>query len=298
MNIMYRIIFFVSVFLWSALSHISAQTQTVQKTRIKLEYYKDHDKTKNLIAKITAKNKRNNPLQGVIISFYNIYDTTKVLLDNIKTNDKGEALLKLSEQFEIFKDSTGLMSFEVEFEGNDSCTSARKDLNIWEADLEVSFFQKNAIKFIEIQASKPGNDNGNIPLEDIEVLFYVKGTFSLLKIGEKDTDGSGKATIEFPTDIPGDTAGVLAIVTKIEENDDYGTVTAKGEINWGKPIQPVDEEKRCLVDTDSPLWMVYTLIILLSAVWFHYFYVIYQIIKIKLEGKKQSSSIIHQNENR
>lgn len=298
MNIMYRIIFFVSVFLWSALSHISAQTQTVQKTRIKLEYYKDHDKTKNLIAKITAKKKRNNPLQGVIISFYNINDTTKVLLDNIKTNDKGEALLKLSEQFEIFKDSTGLMSFEVEFEGNDSCTSARKDLNIWEADLEVSFFQKNAIKFIEIQASKPGNDNGNIPLEDIEVLFYVKGTFSLLKIGEKDTDGSGKATIEFPTDIPGDTAGVLAIVTKIEENDDYGTVTAKGEINWGKPIQPVDEEKRGLGDTDAPLWMVYTLIILLSAVWFHYFYVIYQIIKIKLEGKKQSSSIIHQNENR
>lgn len=293
MNIMYKNIFIVSVFLLSAVSHISAQTQTVQKTRLKLEYFKNHDKTKNLIAKITAKKKKNNPLQGVIISFYNINDTAKVLLDNIKTNDKGEALLTLSEQFEIFKNSTGLMSFEVEFEGNDSCTSARKNLSIWEADLEISFFQKNTIKFIEIQASEPGNDNGNIPLEDIEVLFYVKGTFSLLKIGEKETDGSGKAMIEFPTDIPGDTAGVLTIVTKIEEDDDYGTVTAKGEINWGKPIQPVDEKKRGLGDTDAPLWMVYTLIILLSAVWFHYFYVIYQIIMIKLEGKKQSSSTIH-----
>ena len=163
--------------------------------------------------------------------------------------------------------------------------------------MEVSFLQIDTIKYIEIRASKPGNDNGNIPLEEIEVLFYVKGTFSLLKIGEKETDSSGKATIEFPIDIPGDTAGVLTIVTKIEENDDYGTVTAKGEINWGKPIQPADEKKRGLGDTDAPLWMVYTLIILLSAVWFHYLYVIYQIVMIRLEGKKQSSSIIHQNEN-
>lgn len=282
---MYRFIFIISLFLLSALSHIPAKAQTVQKTRIKLEYYKNHDKTKNLIARITAKKKKNKPLQGVIISFYNINDTTKVLLDNIKTNDQGEALLILSEQFEIFKDITGLMSFEVEFEGNDSCKSASKNLSFREANLEVSFFQKDTMKFIEIQASVPGNDNGNIPLEDVEVLFYVKGTFSLLKIDEKETDGSGEATIAFPIDIPGDTAGVLSIVVKIEENDDYGTVVAAGKINWGKPIQQLVEKQRGLGDTDAPIWMVYTLIILLSAVWFHYFYVIYQIIRIKLEEK-------------
>ena len=74
--------------------------------------------------------------------------------------------------------------------------------------------------------------------------------------------------------------------------------TAKGKINWGRPIQRVVEKKRGLGDTDAPLWMVYTLIILLSAVWFHYFFVIYQIVRIKSEGKKQSNSIILQNENR
>ena len=151
---MFRYIFIINLFLLTALSHIPAKTQTVQKTRIKLEYYKNHDQTKNLIAKITAKKKRYNPLQEVIISFYNINDTTKVLLDNIRTNDEGEALLTLSEQFEIFKDSTGLMSFEVEFEGNDSCEMARKNLSIRESDLEVSFFQKDTMKYIEIQASE------------------------------------------------------------------------------------------------------------------------------------------------
>ncbi len=294
---MFRNIFMISIFLLMALSHIPAKTQTVQNTRIKLEYYKNYDKSKNLIAKIIAKKKKYNPLPEVIISFYNINDTAKVFLDNIKTNDKGEAVLTLSEQFEIYRNPSGFMSFEAVFEGNDSCISARKNLSIRESDLEVSFFQKDTIKYIEIRASEPDSDNGNIPLEGIEVLFYVQGTFSLLQIGEKETDGSGKATIDFPTDLPGDTAGVLTIVTKIEEHDDYGTVTAKGKINWGKPIQPVVEKKRGLGDTDAPLWMVYTLIILLSAVWFHYFYVIYQIILIKSEGKKQSNSIILQNEN-
>ncbi len=287
----------IKLFLLTALSHIPAKTQTVQNTRIRLEYYKNHDKTKNLIVKITAKKKRYNPLQAVIISFYNINDTAKVLLDNIKTDDNGEALLTLSEQFEIYKDSNGLMSFEAEFEGNDSCKSARKNLSIRESDIEVSFFQKDTIKYIKIMESEPDSDNMNIPLEEIVVIFYVKGTFSLLKIGEEETDGSGKATIDFPTDLPGDTAGVLTIVTKIEENDDYGTVVAKGKINWGRPIQPDVEKKRGLGDTDAPLWMVYTLIILLSAVWFHYFFVVYQIIMIKSEGKKQSRSVIHQNEN-
>ncbi len=82
------------------------------------------------------------------------------------------------------------------------------------------------------------------------------------------------------------TIGNRKIVAKIEENDDYGTVASNGKINWGKPIQPNLEKHRGLGDTDAPLWMVYTLIILLSVVWFHYFYVIYQIIRIKMEEKK------------
>ena len=282
---MHKIILIVSIYLLSALSLIPAKAQTVLKTRVKLEYYKSSNKTKNLIAKITVKKKKNKPLQGVIINFYNINDTTKVLLENIKTNQEGEAIFVISDKYEIYKDSTGLMSFEVEFEGNDSCKRARRELSVKEANLEVSFFQKDTIKFIEVHASEQSINIGNIPLEGVDVLFYVKGTFSLLKIGENETNSSGKATIEFPTDIPGDTAGVLTIVTKIEENDDYGTVTASGEINWGKPIQPVLEKQRGLGDTDAPLWMVYTLIILLSTVWFHYMYVIYQIIRIKLEEK-------------
>ena len=88
--------------------------------------------------------------------------------------------------------------------------------------------------------------------------------------------------VEFPVNMPGDTLGVLTIVAKIEDSDTYGNVTAQGDINWAQVVPLAKLPHRGLGDTDAPLWMVYTLIILLSAVWFHYLYVIYLIVKIKL----------------
>ena len=43
--------------------------------------------------------------------------------------------------------------------------------------------------------------------------------------------------------------------------------------------------KRGLGDTDAPLWMVYTLITLLSLVWFHYMYIIITVFRIRWLGK-------------
>jgi hypothetical protein len=148
--------------------------------------------------------------------------------------------------------------------------------------LEVSFFQKDTIKSIEVNVSKVGLDDQITPIKDLDILFYIQGTFSQLTFGKEKTDENGIVKLEFPVDMPGDSAGVLTIVAKIEEDDVYGTIESRGRINWGIPVALAKEENRGLGDTDAPLWMVYTLIILLSAVWFHYMYVIFMIIKIKL----------------
>lgn len=99
-------------------------------------------------------------------------------------------------------------------------------------------------------------------------------------IGMLETDG--KLIVPFPVTMPGDSLGVVTVAAKIEDNDIYGNVESWGTINWARPVPVVAETRRGLGDTDAPLWMVYTLIVLLSAVWFHYAYVIFLIIKIKL----------------
>ena len=84
--------------------------------------------------------------------------------------------------------------------------------------------------------------------------------------------------------MPGDTSGIITIIVKVEEDRSYGTVETLGKINWGIPLLVTREKDRGLGDTDAPLWMVYTLITLLSIVWFHYADVIYMIIKIRLDN--------------
>jgi hypothetical protein len=54
----------------------------------------------------------------------------------------------------------------------------------------------------------------------------------------------------------------------------------------GKRLLLEPKQKRGLGDTDAPLWMVYTLLVLLSGVWFHVIYVLGLVIRINIKGKK------------
>ncbi len=257
--------------------------KAVRKTaRVQVEYFKGPDKTENLVATLIVKEKRYVPFGEAMLYFYCLNDTARILLDKIKTNDAGKAVLTVSNNPKITKDPEGKITFIVEYKGSSAVKAAQRKMAIRQGDLELSFFQKDSTKSIEVSATETGADNQRTPIAKVNILFYVQGTFSLYNFAKEKTDENGIVQVAFPVDMPGDTTGVLTIVAKIEENRTYGTIEAKGEINWGKPIQPVKEKKRGLGDTDAPLWMVYTLIVLLSAVWFHYLYVVYMMIKIKL----------------
>ena len=256
--------------------------QEKKTTRIAVEYIKNYDKTESLVATLRIKDPKYIGLENAIVQFYSVYDTSKVLLDKIRTNNNGEAIFLIENNPKILRDTSGIMGFEVEYLGNKSTKSSKKKLSAKQSNLEISFFQKEDVKSIEARASEIGVDGNLVPIDDEDLKFYIKGTFSLLDFAEATTDKNGIAQVEFPVDMPGDTAGVLTIVVKLEEHKSYGTVESRSKMNWGIPIEPVKEKQRGLGDTDAPLWMVYTLIILLSAVWFHYFYVIFMIIKIKL----------------
>jgi hypothetical protein len=283
MNNLNRYILILGLVTLTTVSDVIAQKK--KTTRIALEYVRNYDKTESLIATLRVKDPKYIALNDVIIQFYSVYDTSKVLLDKIRTNNKGEAIFLLEDNPKILKDTSGVMSFEVEYLGDKLRKSSKKKVTAKQTNLAISFFQKEAVKSIEVSANEIGTDGQLIPIEDEDLKFYIKGTFSMLNFAKTATDKNGIARVEFPIDMPGDTAGVLTIVVKLEEHKTYGTVESRGEMNWAIPIDPIKEKQRGLGDTDAPLWMVYTLIILLSAVWFHYFYVIFLIIKIKLANR-------------
>jgi len=282
MNNLYKHIATITLIALIATGNIFAQTAKKNPTRMKMDFVKNYNNTENLVATLIVKEEAYIPFQDVVVEFYSINDTSRVLLDKIKTNEIGKAIYLINDNTPIFRDSLGFATFEVEFKGNSSSKKSNKQLTVKQLNMDVSFFQKDSIKFIEVFASEINNDKEVIPVKGLNVSFNIKGTFSLLNFGKEKTDKFGKVKINFPVDMPGDTLGELTIIAKVDDDSEYGTVASMGEINWGIPQPRVVEKQRGLGDTDAPLWMVYTLITLLSAVWFHYLYVIYMIVKIKL----------------
>lgn len=285
MKYLYRHIIVICLIVLIAHGNVFAQKVKKKTTRIRVEYFKDHTKTETLVATLKVKEKRYSPLSDVIVLFYFINDTSNVLLDKIRTNAQGEAIFVFADNPKVFKDSLGIMTFVVEYNGSTSLKGANRKIDVKQANLDVSFFQKDTVKYIEVDVNAIDSDNQMSPISGLNILLYIKGTFSLLNIGKEKTNENGKVEVEFPIDMPGDTVGVLTIVVKIEEDKLYGTIESRGTINWGIPVPLVQEKHRGLGDTDAPLWMVYTLITLLSAVWFHYLYVILMIVKIKMVKK-------------
>jgi hypothetical protein len=263
-------------------SDIIAQDSLMSATRIQAGYYKDQDGMERIVAKLLLKKDRYEPFANAELLFYAVADTSNVLLKKITTDDKGEAIYMLEDDAKGYSDSTGQSAFVVEYEGNPTAKASSKDLQVKAAHLKVSFFQEDTSKFIAVEAFEIASDETSIPIAGVEIGVFIKGTFSYLNFFKDVTAEDGKLIVPFPVEMPGDTLGVITIAAKIEDNDLYGNVEAWGNINWAHPVPLAVEARRGLGDTDAPLWMVYTLIVRLSAVWFHYAYVIFLVIKIKL----------------
>jgi hypothetical protein len=265
-----------------------AQDSTSVKTVLNLEYL-NSDGSKILTSKLSAKKEgKYVPVEGMKLTFSYVSGNDRKVIGTEETGAKGKASVEIPDDIIASGGLKGTYSFESAYEGLKNYKPSSASISIKMASMELSFSKKDTDKQVICKVWEPGKD-GSVPINDLKVQFYVPRTFSLLKVGE-GTLADGLATIDFPVTLPGDSVGNLTIVAKIEDNETYGNVEASGKIGWGKPLPPEVIVKRGLGDTNAPLWMVYTLIVLLSLVWFHYLYVIFTIIRIRLLGKKQEKS--------
>lgn len=151
-----------------------------------------------------------------------------------------------------------------------------------DAILTVSFSEDNDTKIITTKAA----DQSGMPIEDLELYYFVKRTFSLLPIGDpfNSTDENGIIEVKFPNDLPGDTEGNVIIVVKILESDLYNDQTLEVSKNWGIPtvIEDPKAEKRSLwaAAANAPISLIVIVSSMIIAVWYIIFYIIFKLYKI------------------
>ena len=151
-----------------------------------------------------------------------------------------------------------------------------------DAILSISFSEDNDTKIITTKAV----DQSGMPIEDLELYYFVKRTFSLLPFGDafNSTDENGIIKVEFPNDLPGDTLGNVNIVVKLIESDIYNDQTLEIAKNWGIPtvIEDQETEKRSLwaAAANAPISLIVIVSSMIIAIWYIIFYIIFKLYKI------------------
>jgi len=283
--------FFASLFAISVISvPLLSQDKTKISPYISLQYFKNTDDLKYLQTTLSySLDRMEIPLKGMEIKFYCGTDRQD-LLGTALTNEKGIATLDLAKSDALPKNDEGLWPFSSGFSGNDTIEAGNADLLIRDVRLEMTLSEADTIKTISLTAFKSEN-NKDIPVSGDIVMVYVPRMFSLLPMGEATLDENGTASLEFPSDLPGDTVGNITIISKFEDHPDFGNVERRVVQKWGVPfVNPAPVAHRALWTKTPPWWMIITLSILLTGVWGHYLFAIISLIRIKRLSKKESKT--------
>jgi len=148
-----------------------------------------------------------------------------------------------------------------------------------DAIVNVSFSEKDGSKIITAIAL----DQEGLPIEYLDLYFYVKRTFSLLPIGDmfNSTDENGVVEVKFPSDLPADEEGNVIIVVKIIEADMYNDLTLEMTKNWGVPVvlddPKVEQRSLWAAAANAPISLVLIVSAMILAIWYIICYIIFNL---------------------
>ncbi|MFA8451162.1 MAG: cytochrome c [Bacteroidales bacterium] len=133
-------------------------------------------------------------------------------------------------------------------------------------------------------------DLNGMPLENIEVQFYVQRYFGQLPLFEDElfSNAEGKIQAIFPGNIPGDSIGSLHLIARVIDQEEYGKIEDSKIVTWGDPTVAINIlEKRSLwaVNRYTPWWLVLTYSIVVLVIWSFLAYVVYNLFKIRSANK-------------
>jgi hypothetical protein len=209
-------------------------------------------------------------------------------LGKIKTDAAGNAVFKINVKAGIPADKDGKTVYAAKFNGMGKYLASSENTSVKPARINVTFAKEDSLRHIKVSARQFTADGQLSPVQKEKIIVYIPRLFNLMKIGEIELDEKGEGRIDCPDDLVGDSLGNLVVVARIEESDTYGNVQGQSSITWGIPKQYYLAERpsRELWTPIAPIWMIVTLIIMLTGVWAHYLYAVVQLIRIKFARKK------------
>ena len=234
------------------------------------------------------------PVKGAEIMLYLDKDSTGKgvgLIGKVITNEKGKAGTNIPPSLEkVWKSSVNHVFIAVTGKTN-KFDETNTELSIAKARITIDTADDKNVTatFSEFKG------NAWTPVKGVEIKLGIKRMGADLQIGDEQTyttDSLGQVKGEFKKlGMPGDQAGNLVLVAKVEDNDQYGNLRIERSEPWGKKfVANKDFFHRALWASrfHSPVWLVVMAYSIIIAVWGTLIYLIFLILKIKKLGQEET----------
>jgi hypothetical protein len=278
-----------SIVCGSVILSFAQDTSSIQgklEATIQLSFHKKADLSKTaMVSVIATKNDKHIIGSDAHIYFYLQNSSGQQLLQSVCTDKKGMANIDLPKDMPM--DAEYHFTIIAKIEKDSLYEDVEEKITNSEVNLSLQLKAGDSINYARAIVTSIGNE-GPKPIKDVEVKFYVQRTFGILPVKEENmatTDEHGQAILVFPKDIPGDTAGNVVVIARIEDNDAYGNVESNATAQWGT-VLAVDKNPfpRALWEPYAPPTLIIVICVLFGGVWSAYFFMFYQLRKIKSDA--------------
>ncbi len=206
-----------------------------------------------------------------------------------RTDEKGEAVINLFQKYLQIAKGKNDLDFIAHMDGFGSYSEGEEEISIKKAEIKLTVSETDSsVKAVLFQVF--GKDS-LVPVPETEVKMGIRRMFSILPLGDPlSTDEKGSVASVVPCDIPGDKEGILYVIAKIEDHDEFGTIESEIPVKWGVPVKVVVNHNRTLWASgrNAPIPLVAASVAIVFGIWGVLLYLIFQLFKIKKLSKRES----------
>jgi len=260
---------------------VNAQKKT--RTRLKMDYEKlSNDDKRISVALIQGSGKKMSGVENAELTLATYDQDEEIELTRLLTDAEGEVMLLVEAGYQFPRDKDGYAVITATYSGNDSLKSANKQIKFMDLNVDIIFDIKDSIKFVMVSAYAIDSTGIKKPIEELKFNIGVERLYSILYLEQVETDDEGHGSMEFPTDLPGDSTGYVKVIVKLDGHDDYGTIIKSAETNWGTIVDySTMTNNRSLFGDNAPLWMIISVAVILTGAWFHFILAIFKVYKMR-----------------
>ncbi len=278
-----KVIFWLLILCIPFIAPLSVVAQKKERTLLKAYYEKLPNEDKKISISLTkGRGKNIEGIPNASISLSTSSKDSTISMAEVQTDSEGKAILMIETGYFFPINEDGYASIDLRFSGNDSLRSSKRSIEFLNLNLALSLDVVDSVKMIGVTAFETDSSGNQKIIENLNLKIGVKRLYSNLYIEESRTNEKGEVRFEFPDDIPGDSIGMITVIAKVEDHEDYGTVSQIASSGWGTPVDYSDKSTgRSLYGDSAPLWMILTVAIILAGAWIHFLWAVFKVIRIK-----------------